>query len=61
MCAYPSLALPPPASLERVHNLLGSLVARYRQEAHREPHSYATTARSACGLRARASSGSRLA
>jgi DEAD/DEAH box helicase domain-containing protein len=32
MSAFPSLAPGPPASLETVHNILGSLVARYRQE-----------------------------
>jgi len=32
MSAFPSLAPRPPASLETVHNILGSLVARYRQE-----------------------------
>ena len=30
MSAFPSLA--PPASLETVHNILGTLVARHRQE-----------------------------
>lgn len=32
MSASQSLAPRPPASLETVHNILGSLVARYRQE-----------------------------
>jgi len=32
MSAFQSLAPRPPASLETVHNILGSLVARYRQE-----------------------------
>src|SRR5438445_4832705 len=32
MSAFHSLAPRPPASLETVHNILGSLVARYRQE-----------------------------
>ncbi len=32
MSAFQSLASRPPASLETVHNMLGSLVARYRQE-----------------------------
>jgi DEAD/DEAH box helicase domain-containing protein len=32
MPAFQSLAPRPPASLETVHNLLGSLVARYRQD-----------------------------
>jgi len=32
MSAFRSLAPRPPANLETVHNILGSLVARYRQE-----------------------------
>ena len=32
MSASQSLAPRPPASLETVHNILGALVARYRQE-----------------------------
>ena len=32
MCAFHSLVPRPPASLETVHNILGSLVARYRRE-----------------------------
>src|SRR2546426_11154647 len=32
MSAFQSLAPRPPASLETVHNILGSLVAHYRQE-----------------------------
>jgi DEAD/DEAH box helicase domain-containing protein len=32
MSAFQSLAPRPPASLETVHNILGSLVARYRRE-----------------------------
>src|SRR5271166_3733150 len=32
MCVFHSLVPRPPASLETVHNLLGSLVSRYRQE-----------------------------
>src|SRR5216117_1929324 len=32
MSAFQSLAPRPPANLETVHNILGSLVARYRQE-----------------------------
>jgi hypothetical protein len=32
MSAFQSLAPRPPASLETVHDILGSLVARYRQE-----------------------------
>jgi hypothetical protein len=32
MSAFQSLALRPPASLETVHNIFGSLVARFRQE-----------------------------
>ena len=32
MPAFQSLAPRPPANLETVHNILGSLVARYRQE-----------------------------
>jgi hypothetical protein len=32
MSAFQSLAPRPPASLESVHDILGSLVARYRQE-----------------------------
>src|SRR5215472_17429750 len=32
MSAFQSLAPRPPASLETIHNILGSLVARYRQE-----------------------------
>jgi hypothetical protein len=32
MSAFQSLAPRPPATLETVHHILGSLVARYRQE-----------------------------
>src|SRR5437868_13456083 len=32
MSAFQSLAPRPPANLETVHNILGALVARYRQE-----------------------------
>jgi len=32
MSAFQSLAPRPPASLETVHNIFGSLVARFRQE-----------------------------
>jgi hypothetical protein len=32
MSAFQSLPQRPPASLEKLHNILGSLVARYRQE-----------------------------